>query len=67
MPKRSRKPHDVNRLAASIVAEATGEEPEHMAFHAQIATEAVPPQRTLPPWRLGAWVVRRVGKPEPRN
>jgi hypothetical protein len=25
MPKRSSKPHDVNALAASIVAEATGE------------------------------------------
>lgn len=27
MPKRSRKPADLNRLAASIVGEATGDEP----------------------------------------
>jgi len=28
MPKRSRKPRDVNRLAATIAAEATGQKPE---------------------------------------
>jgi len=28
MPKRSSKPRDLNKLAAAIAAEATGEEPE---------------------------------------
>jgi hypothetical protein len=31
MPKRSRKPADLNRLAASIVDEATGDEPVYQS------------------------------------
>ena len=37
MPKRSSKPRDVNSMAASIVAEATGEAPEDTRNPAAVA------------------------------